>query len=135
MSDWETINPFDRDFIQSWEGMEEFFGWMLARVPWKDRVLSLLPNFVRLDTIKNSGLDNQSIYSLCPARAVTGCVQTSPVLPSPFIRTEWSAGRKRTKGSQYGLFPVGSGSSSARQAGQPRHRLANTALGTSRSKI
>ena len=42
MSDWETINPFDRDFIQSWEGMEEFFGWMLARVPWKDRVLQFI---------------------------------------------------------------------------------------------
>ena len=42
MSDWETINPFDRDFIQSWERIEEFFGLMLARVPWKDRVLQFI---------------------------------------------------------------------------------------------
>ncbi len=42
MSDCDAVNPLDRDFIQSWERMEEFFGWMLARVPWKDRVLQFI---------------------------------------------------------------------------------------------
>lgn len=42
MSDCDAVNTLDRDFIQSWERMEEFFGWMLARVPWKDRVLQFI---------------------------------------------------------------------------------------------
>ena len=42
MSDYQTVNPFERDFIQSWERIEEFFGLMLARVPWKDRVLQFI---------------------------------------------------------------------------------------------
>ena len=42
MSDCDAVNPLDRDFIQSWERMEEFFGWMLARVPWNHRVLQFI---------------------------------------------------------------------------------------------
>jgi hypothetical protein len=42
MSHYDTVDPLERDFIQSWEGIEEFFGLMLARVPWKDRVLQFI---------------------------------------------------------------------------------------------
>ena len=69
MSDCDAVNPLDRDFIQSWERMEEFFGWMLARVLGKIGSFSLWPNFVKLDTIESSGLDKRSTSSSCRARA------------------------------------------------------------------
>lgn len=42
MSHYYTGDPVERDFIQSWEGIAEFFEWMLARIPWKQRVLQFI---------------------------------------------------------------------------------------------
>ena len=89
MSDYQTVNPFERDFIQSWERIEEFFGLMLARVPWKDRVLQFIAE------LRQAGYDRklragQTIDIFIVSRSrITDCVLTSPVLPSTFIRTGW----------------------------------------------
>ena len=89
MSDCDAVNPLDRDFIQSWERMEEFFAGCWRVSLGKIGSFSLLPNFDRLDTIESCGLDKRSTSSSCRARAITDCVLTSPVLPSTFIRTGW----------------------------------------------
>ena len=57
MSHYDTVDPLERDFIQSWEGIEEFFGLMLARVPWKDRVLELIAE------LRHAGLSVRQIAS------------------------------------------------------------------------
>jgi hypothetical protein len=53
MSHYDTIDALERDFIQSWERMEEFFGWMLARVPRKDRALQFITELRRAGYDRN----------------------------------------------------------------------------------
>ena len=42
MSNHDTGESVEADFIQSWDSLEVVFGWMLVHVPWRNRALQFI---------------------------------------------------------------------------------------------